>query len=57
MAKTALAIVFFVLVTGFGLLMRAFGRRPVRKTFDKRTATYWQEAEQVEGPDRYYRQF
>ncbi len=53
----ALAIVFFVLVTGLGLLMRALGRRPVRKTFDKRAATYWQDAEQVEDPNRYYRQF
>ncbi len=53
----ALAIVFFVLVTGLGLLMRALGRRPVRKTFDKRAATYWQDAEQVDDPGRYYRQF
>ena len=53
----ALAIVFFVLVTGLGLLMRALGRRPVRKTFDKRAATYWQDAEQVDDPSRYYRQF
>ncbi len=53
----ALGIVFFVLVTGLGLLMRAFGRRPIRKTFDKRTATYWQDAERVDDPKRYYRQF
>jgi hypothetical protein len=53
----ALGIVFFVLVTGIGLLMRALGRRPVRKTFDKRAATYWQDAEQVDDPNRYYRQF
>ena len=53
----ALAIVFFVLVTGLGLLMRALGRRPVRKTFDKRAATYWQDAEDVDDPNRYYRQF
>ncbi len=53
----ALAIVFFVLVTGLGLLMRLLGRRPVRKTFDKRAATYWQDAEQVDDPSRYYRQF
>jgi hypothetical protein len=52
-----LGIVFFVLVTGIGLLMRALGRRPVRKTFDKRAATYWQDAEQVDDPNRYYRQF
>jgi len=53
----ALGIVFFVLVTGLGLLMRAFGRRPVRKTFDKRATTYWQDAEQVDDPNQYYRQF
>ena len=53
----ALAIVFFVLVTGLGLLMRALGRVPVRKTFDKRAATYWQDAEQPDDPNRYYRQF
>ena len=53
----ALGMVFFVLVTGLGLLMRALGRRPVRKTFDKRAATYWQDPEQVDDPNRYYRQF
>ena len=53
----ALAIVFFALVTGLGLLMRAVGRRPIRKTFDRRAATYWQDAERVDDPKRYYRQF
>ena len=53
----ALGIVFFVLVTGIGLVMRALGRRPVRKTFDKRATTYWQDAEPVDDPNRYYRQF
>jgi len=53
----ALGIVFFVLVTGLGLLMRALGRHPARKTFDKRAATYWQDPEQVDDPNRYYRQF
>jgi hypothetical protein len=53
----ALGIVFFVLVTGVGLVMRALGRRPVRKTFDRRATTYWQDAEQVDDPNRYYRQF
>ena len=53
----ALAIVFFVLVTSLGLLMRALSRRPLRKTFDKRAATYWQDAERVDDPNRYYRQF
>jgi hypothetical protein len=53
----ALALVFFVLVSGLGLVMRALGRRPVSKGFDKRAATYWHDAEQVDDPERYYRQF
>ena len=53
----ALAIVFFVLVTGLGLLMRALGRCPVSKTFDKRAPTYWRDAERVDDASRYYRQF
>ena len=52
-----LAVVFFALVTSLGLLMRAFGRRPVSKTFDRRAATYWQDAKPVDDPSRYYRQF
>jgi uncharacterized membrane protein YccC len=55
--NVALGIVFYVLVTGVGLFMRALGRRLVRKTFDKRATTYWQDAEQVDDPNRYYRQF
>ena len=53
----ALALVFFVLVTSLGWLMRALGRRPLRKSFDKQAGTYWQDAEQVDDPNRYYRQF
>ena len=53
----ALAIVFFVVLTGLGLVMRALGRHPVRKGFDKRAATYWHDGEQVDDPKRYYRQF
>ncbi len=53
----ALGIVFFVLVTGLGLLMRALGRRSMRKTFDRQATTYWQDAEPVEDANRYYRQF
>ena len=35
-----LGAVFFVVVTGVGLLMRLFRRRAFRKSFDKSTSTY-----------------
>jgi len=53
----ALAVVFFVVLTGLGLVMRALGRHPVSKGFDKRAATYWHDGEPVDDPRRYYRQF
>jgi len=53
----ALAIVFFGLVTGLGLVMRVLGRKPVSKGFDRQAVTYWHDAEQVDDAKRYYRQF
>jgi hypothetical protein len=51
------AVFYFLVVTLLGWLMRAFGRYPLRKRFDRRTATYWRDAERVTDPKRYYRQF
>ena len=48
---------FFAVVTPIGLLLRAFGKAPLRKTADKNMVTYWQEAERVTDVKRYYRQF
>lgn len=37
------AILFFVVVTPMGLLMRALGKRPLNLRLDPRAATYWIE--------------
>jgi hypothetical protein len=52
-----LAGVFYLLVTPLGFLKRAFGNRPIRKTFDKGAPTYWRDASQNTDPQRYYSQF
>jgi hypothetical protein len=36
-------LLFFVVVTPMGLLMRAFGKRPLSLTFDPGAPTYWIE--------------
>lgn len=52
-----LSLLFYLMFTGLGLLMRALGRQSVRKGFDRGATTYWREAERIEDPERYYRQF
>ena len=52
-----LAVVFYVLITGVGLAMRATGQSPISKTMDRKAASYWKDARPVTDPQRYYRQF
>lgn len=52
-----LGLLYYVAFTGIGILMRLFGRLPIRNAMDRRTATYWKDAEQPADPKRYYNQF
>src|SRR5438132_506238 len=52
-----LAVVFYILITGVGLAMRATGRSSIRKKMDKQATSYWKDAQPVTDPQRYYRQF
>ena len=51
------SVLYYLIITPIGLLMRLFGREPIRKGFNRDAKTYWTEAEKVEDPRRYYRQF
>jgi len=55
--NVVLALVFYVLVTGIGLLKRLGGRPPIRKVPDRQAATYWIDAPPAPEANRYYRQF
>jgi len=49
---------FYLLVfTSIGLFLRAVGRSPLRKAPNPQAESYWQDAEQVSNPERYYSQF
>jgi len=52
-----LASAFYVLITGIGLLKRAFGRRPIQRLPDRTASSYWREAERPSDPQRYYSQY
>ena len=41
MTNVLLTIVFFLVVTPTGLLMRLFGRDPMQRNLDRSTETYW----------------
>ena len=55
--NVVLALVFYVLVTGIGLVKRLGARQPVCKTPDRQAKTYWNDAPPAPVPKRYYSQF
>lgn len=54
----AVLLVFYVgFVTPIGLLLRAVGRDPMRRRFEKGASTYWVRHAPVTDRRRYFRQF
>lgn len=52
-----LSLAFFGVVTPIGVLMRALGRDPMHRRFDRQATTYWTGHEQASDAKRYFRQF
>ncbi len=52
-----LGIVFFLVMAPIGCILRATGRDPMERAFDRSAASYWKPHEQVSDPARYFRQF
>jgi hypothetical protein len=53
-----LAVVYYLVVTPIGLVMRALGHDPMRRRFDPQAATYWLERDgEARDPRHYFRQF
>jgi hypothetical protein len=52
-----LAAVYFALMTPIGHCMRLCGYDPLRRTFDRSTATYWSPHDSEGDPARYFKQF
>lgn len=45
-----MALMFFVIITPIGLLMRTLGKRPIPLRPDRATASYWLSRETAPGP-------
>ena len=52
-----LLLVYYLVLTPTGLLMRLFGYDPMHRRFDPEAQTYWLPREQDEEVSRYFRQF
>ncbi len=56
-SPVVLAVVYYLVLTPTGLLMRLFGYDPMNRHFDPEADTYWLPHEQDEDVSRYFRQF
>lgn len=56
-SRIILAIVYYLVITPIGLVIRLTRRDPLGEQFDPSAATYWVEREQVRDTSRYFRQF
>jgi hypothetical protein len=52
-----LVLVYFGMLTPIGLVLRALGRDPMHREFDRDAASYWVKRDEVVDPERYFRQF
>ncbi len=56
-SHVVLAIVYYLVFTGTGLVMRLLGRDPLQRRFEPDAQTYWVEHRPGEDRARYFRQF
>jgi hypothetical protein len=52
-----LGVVFFLILTPIGLLMRMVGRDPLSRRFDDTRTSYWDTRDERPEPSRYFRQY
>jgi len=52
-----LALVFYLVITPAGLVMRLLGRDPLQRTFDPQASTYWVDHVEPKSVEEYFRQY
>ena len=52
-----MAIIFYLVVTPIGVIMRLTGRDPMERAFDRSAKTYWKPRRVDPGSSRYFRQY
>ena len=57
LSHVLLGIVYYLVLTPIGLLMRLLGNDPMKRDADPDLASYWIDKEPTSGTDRYFRQY
>lgn len=52
-----LAVIFYLIFTSIGLIMKLVGRNPLARSFDRTVTTYWKPRTTPSDSSRYFRQF
>jgi len=52
-----LGTIYYLVLTPFGLLMRATGNDPMKRKFDRQAKSYWAEHRTGDDPSTYFRQY
>ena len=56
-SHTLMAAVYYLVITPIGLIIRAAGRDPLLRRFDRSAPTYWVSRQSTGGARRYFRQY
>ena len=56
MSHVILGIVYYLLITPIGLLMRLLGRDPLQRRFDPKRTSYWEPKTESRSPASYLKQ-
>ena len=55
--RLLLGILFYLMITPLGLVLRALGKDPLERAPDPAADTYWAQREKIADPSRYYKQY
>jgi hypothetical protein len=57
MSHLILAIIYYLVLTPVGLVLRALGRDPLHRRFEPEAKTYWIDRGEEPAVERYFRQY
>ena len=57
LSNLLLGLVFYLVITPIGLMLRCLGKDPLERRLDRQAPTYWKDAEKPVDATRYFRQF
>lgn len=52
-----LAVFYYLILYPCSLILKLAGHKAIRKSFDRKIQSYWQDADSNSGPESYFRQF